>query len=93
MWAKGVAMLLTLALIVVRLRAGAAVAVPARDRRRVGAHGGLLLEPERAAGVLLPVREQPGVRPVHQRPQRPQRARRLRHRRPELLGLGAPDRV
>jgi hypothetical protein len=76
----------------VRLRAGAAVAVPARDRRRVG---GLLLEAERAAGVLLPVREEPGIPPVHQRPQRPQRARRLRHRRPELLARPgrAPGRV
>ena len=59
--------------------------VRAGDHRRGGAHGGVLHQPARAAGVLLPVRAQPGVQPLHQQPRRPRRAHRLRHRHPALL--------
>lgn len=53
-----------------------------RDALRV-----VLLQPQGAAGVLLPVREEPHLRALHQQPQRAQGRRLLRRLRAALLVL------
>jgi hypothetical protein len=58
---------------------------------RAGDHGRrealrvVLLQPQGAAGVLLPVREEPHLRALHQQPQRAQGRRLLRRLRAALL--------
>jgi len=41
---------------------------------------GVLLQPQGAAGLLLPVRKEPRIQPLHQQPQRAQGGRSLRRR-------------
>lgn len=67
------------------LQRGEADGVRGSDHRRGTAVGVVLLEPAGAAGMLLPVRAQPGVRSVYWQPHRPQGHRRLPRRRSELL--------
>jgi hypothetical protein len=76
--------------VVAGLQRGHAGVVRAGDPQRIGAVGGVLLQPACAAGLLLPVRAQPGVQRLHQQPQLAQGARVLRHRHPALLGAPLP---
>jgi hypothetical protein len=47
--------------------------------------GGVLLQPQGAAGVLLPVRQEPRIRALHQQPKRAQGRHVLRRRRATML--------
>jgi hypothetical protein len=65
---------------------GAADGVHAGDNHRRQAERRVLRQPARAAGVLLPVRQGPLPRRLHQEPPRARDPRHLRPRHPALLG-------